>query len=238
MNIHSVSSEQMRKIDDLAIRHFGIDILQLMENAGRNVAELARQALKNPEHKQIVVLAGKGNNGGDGLVAARFLHNWGAKVDVIVPDHPDNLSQITKEQSGILRSMYVPLLYMTDLIKFELLFKKADLIIDGLLGYNIHGPPTGACADVINLANNSGRKILAIDMPSGLNPDTGEVYEPCIKAKYTLTLALPKKGLLEKQAEPAVGELYVCDIGVPNEVYQLIGLSVPNVFGKREIVKI
>ena len=238
MYIPPVSSEQMARIDNLVVKHFGIELAQLMENAGRSVAELARGILKNPEHKQVVVLAGKGNNGGDALVAARFLHNWGAKVDVIIPDHPDSLGQLTREASGVLRSMYVPLLYPTDMLKFEPILKRADLIIDGLLGYNIKGNPRGVYADVISMANSSGRKILAIDLPSGLKPDTGELLEPCIRARYTLTLALPKRGLLEKNARQAVGELYVGDIGIPSEVYQLIGLEVPNVFHKNSVVKI
>jgi NAD(P)H-hydrate epimerase len=237
MDIPAVSAEQMGKIEELAARHFGIEVVQLMENAGRSVAELGRQVLKRTAQRQVVVLAGKGHNGGDALVAGRFLHSWGACVDVIIPDHPDRLAQLTREAAGVLRSMFVQLLYPTDALKFELLLSKADLIIDGLLGYGIRGDPAGSYADIIRLANASGRKVLAVDIPSGLDPDTGQPRTPCIRASHTLTLALPKKGLREKQARPLVGELHVADIGLPPEVYQLMGLQVPALFAEKGIIR-
>ena len=123
-------------------------------------------------------------------------------------------------------------------MKFEKLLNKADLIIDGLLGYNISGNPRGIYSEIINLANSSGRKILAIDIPSGLNPDTGEIYNPCIRAKYTLALTLPKNGLIESHAKQSVGDLYVADLGLPPEIYQLMSLEVPNMFNKKGIVKV
>ncbi len=238
MKIPSISSGQMAKIDSLAVNHFGIEMVQLMENAGRAVAELAREVLKSPEHKNILVLAGKGNNGGDGLVAARFLHNWGAKVDVIIAGHPDSLKEQTRVNSGVLRSMYVPLLYPTDAMKFEAVFSKADMIIDCLLGRGINGDPKGMYAELIRAANASGKKILAVDVPSGLDGETGMAHEPCIRARWTVTFAMPKKGLMERKARGFTGGLYVADIGIPREAYQLIGIDVPAVFSKSSIVKL
>ncbi|HLD57320.1 MAG TPA: NAD(P)H-hydrate epimerase, partial [archaeon] len=204
MQIPTVSVEQMVKIDDLAIRHFGVDLVQLMENAGRVTAALAREILGRLENRRITILVGKGNNGGDAITAARHLHNWGAKVTVIVPDHPDNFSQINKEQLGILRSMFLERLFSTQKLLWEDSIQKADLIIDGLLGYKINRNPECDYALLINYANSSKAKILSIDTPSGLNPDTGDPHSPCIQANFTLSLSLLKRGLIEKKAREFV----------------------------------
>lgn len=238
MNIPTVSADQMQKIDDLATRHFGLDLVQLMENAGRLTACLAREVLGRLENRRITILVGKGNKGGDSISAARHLHNWGAKVTVIVPDHPDNISQTNKEQLGILRSMFLERLYNTNKLLWEDTIVKADLVIDGLLGYNINRNPEGDYALLINYTNSSNAKIFSIDIPSGLNPDTGDPYNPCLKADYTLTLTLPKKGLLEKKAKDFVGKLYLGDVGIPHEVYELLGMKIQKLFGKSELVRV
>ncbi len=238
MQIPKVSVEEMIKIDDLAARHFGVDLVQLMENAGRVTAVLARETLGRIENRRIVVLVGKGNNGGDAITAARHLHNWGAKVIVIIPDHPDNFSQINKEQLGILRSMFLERLFNTHKLLWEDTIMKADFVVDGLLGYKINRSPEGDYALLINYANSCKGKILSIDTPSGLNPDTGDAYSPCMKADFTLSLGLLKRGLAEKKAREFVGKLFVGDIGIPHEVYELLGLKIPKIFGKSELVKI
>ncbi|HLD57466.1 MAG TPA: NAD(P)H-hydrate epimerase, partial [archaeon] len=113
-----------------------------------------------------------------------------------------------------------------------------DLIIDGLLGYKINRPPSGDYALLINYANSSKAKTLSIDTPSGLNPDTGDPYTPCIKADFTLSLGLLKRGLIEKKARDFVGKLFVGDIGIPHEVYELLGLKLPKIFGRGELVRV
>lgn len=231
-----ITKEQMKRVDELAIKRFGIEIIQMMENAGRNTATMAREMLKRVQGKEIIVLSGKGHNGGDALVAARFLTNWGAKVTNIMAQHPDDLSQITKEQNGILRSMFVPTLYPTDLPRFETAFKTTDLIIDGLFGYNINGDPKNIHASLIQLSNHAKAKILSIDLPSGLDPDTGKPYNPCIKADVTLCLSLPKKGCVENKEY--AGKIYVADMGVPNEVYELMELEVGKIFAEKDIIKL
>ena len=238
MQIPTVSVEQMRKIDDLATRHFGLELVQLMENAGRVTADLAREIAGRLENRRIIILVGKGNNGGDGIAAARHLHNWGAKVSVIIPDHPDNISKTNKEQLGVLRSMFLERLYNTNKLLWEDAIVKSDLVIDGLLGYNINRNPEGDYALLINYANASKSKKLSIDTPSGLNPDTGDAYSSCIKADYTLSLGLLKRGLAEKKAKDFVGRLFVGDIGIPHEVYELLGLKIPKIFGNSELVRV
>lgn len=234
--IPSVSVDQMKKIEELAEKHFGMDKGMLMENAGRNVAMLCRQILNGVREKTITVLAGKGNNGGDGLVAARFLHNWGARVTVIMADHPDNFFQLTKWHSGVLRSMFVNTLNPTNNLQFRDTIGGSDMIVDALIGYNIKGNPEGMYAALVNMANASRKKIIAVDVPTGLDSDTGHPYDPCIKAKYTLTFALPKKGLLV--SKNCVGELWVGDIGIPHEVYELLGMKIEKIFEKKDLVKV
>ncbi len=238
MDIPTVSSEQMKKIDDLATRHFGLDLVQLMENAGRATACLAREVLGRLENRRISILVGKGNKGGDAIAAARHLHNWGAKVTVIIPDHPDNISKINKEQLGVLRSMFLERLYNTSKLLWEDAILKSDLVVDGLLGYNINRDPEGDYSALINYSNNSKNKIISIDIPSGLNPDTGDPCTPCVKADYTISLGLLKKGLVDKKAKDFVGKVYVADVGIPHEVYELLGLKIPKIFGKNELIRI
>ena len=238
MDIPSLTSSQMVQVDDLATRHFGLEVYQLMENAGRNVAEAARTILGGVRGKDITILCGKGNNGGDGMVAARFLSNWGAKpARVILVCHPDELNKECREQYGVLKSMFVEILHLTDALQFERAIKGSHLVIDALLGYGIQGNPTGKIAEFIKFANGNAKKILSIDIPSGLNPDTGEPYSPCIEADYTITFCLPKRGLLEKPAKDYAGKLYLGDIGIPHEVFEKLGWDIPKVFEKESIIK-
>lgn len=223
MKIPAVSKEQMSNVDKYAVEFFGVEILQLMENAGRHIAVFTRDRLSGIEHKRIVILCGKGNNGGDGLSAARFLHNWGAEVTCIIAENKDNLSKLTHDHLGTLSSMSINIVWPIDNLKFEKVIAESDLIIDCLLGYNIKGNPAGTYANLINLANQSEKKIISVDIPSGLDPDSGEAADPCIKAKWTLTLALPKIGF--QKAQDYVGELWLCDIGIPREVYTKLNIE-------------
>ncbi|HLD41745.1 MAG TPA: NAD(P)H-hydrate epimerase [archaeon] len=238
MNFPTISSEQMEKVDDLATRHFGLDLVQMMENAGCLTARLARGVIGRLDKRKITILVGKGNNGGDGIVTARHLQNWGAKVTVIIPDHPDNISKLNNEQLGVLRSMFVDRQFNTSRLMWEDSVLKADLVIDALLGYKVNRNPEGDYSYLIELVNKSKTKKLSIDVPSGLNPDSGEPCNPCIKADYTLALGVIKKGLLEKKAKEFVGKLYLGDVGIPKEVYQLLGIEMPNLFEKNELVRV
>ncbi|MBI4895545.1 MAG: NAD(P)H-hydrate epimerase [Candidatus Aenigmarchaeota archaeon] len=234
-DIPSITVDQMKQIDDIAINRFGVESSMLMENAGRSTAMLARKVLVSLKGKEIVILVGKGNNGGDALVAARFLHNWNTKVSCLIADHPDNQKELTKWHVGILKSMYVNVVYQTEQITFQQLMKTSSLIIDGLIGYNLEGDPKGIYKTLIELANNSGKRILSIDNPSGFDISSGQSKDPCIKANYTLCLALPKTTLIGKKE---AGEIWVGDIGVPHEVYEFLDMKVPKIFEERDFVKL
>ena len=134
--------------------------------------------------------------------------------------------------------MFVEVLHPKDALMFETALKKSDLIIDGLIGCGIDGDPKGLFAELIQYTNENSKKVLSIDIPSGLNPDTGEPYNPCIKADATVTFCLPKKGLLERKAKDYVGKLYLADIGIPHEVFEKLGWDFPKVFWKESIIKL
>jgi NAD(P)H-hydrate epimerase len=208
----------MRRIDDVTIREFQVDVLMLMENAGRATATMARRMLQGTTiGKHVACLVGGGNNGGDGMVAARHLANWGANVEVIVGTTKDKMKDVPLGQLHILEKMEIPILSKGYALA------NYDLLIDGLIGYGLEGNPRDRIAVIIKDANASGRPILALDLPSGMNATTGEAYDPCIKAATTLTLALPKTGFLAPSASPYVGDLYLADISIPRKVYQSFG---------------
>jgi NAD(P)H-hydrate epimerase len=227
-----VTAEEMRRMDNVTIQEFHVDVLVLMENAGRATATLAKQMLQETTFgKRVACLAGGGNNGGDGMVAARHLANWGADVNVIPGTTKDRMKNVPLEQLHILEKMGIPIL----LRDYNL--KDYDLLIDGLIGYGLEGNPRDKVAMMIKDANTSGRPILALDLPSGMNATTGEVYDPCIKAAATLTLALPKTGFLTPSTSPFVGDLFLADISIPRRIYENFGQH-SMLFQKHTIVKI
>jgi len=232
-NLVVLTTDQMVEVDRLMMEEWHISLIQMMENAGRNLAELARRRLGGTvEDKQIIVLAGSGNNGGGGLVAARHLHNWGAQVEVSLIGSEVHLKDIPRHQWQIIKKM--------GLSVQEVNFDSADLIIDALIGYGISGNPRSPMADWIIRANESHVQILALDAPSGLDTTTGNPFSPCIKASGTLTLAMPKTGLLTESARPYVGRLYLADIGVPPELYASpsLGLNVKSPFANDPIIEL
>jgi NAD(P)H-hydrate epimerase len=227
-----VTAEEMRKIDDVTIQEFHVNVLVLMENAGRATATLAKQMLgETTLGKHVACLVGGGNNGGDGMVATRHLANWGADVNVFVGTTKDRMKDVPRGQLHILEKMGIPIL----LEDYNL--RDYDLLIDGLIGYGLEGNPRDRVAMMIKNANASGRPILALDLPSGMNATTGEAYDPCIKATATITLGLPKTGFLASSASPLVGDLFLADISIPRRIYESF-VQHSMLFQKNTILKI
>jgi NAD(P)H-hydrate epimerase len=227
-----LTTAQMAEVDRLMIEEYQILLIQMMENAGRSLAELAQRLLGGQvEGRSIAVLCGAGNNGGGGLVAARHLHNWGTEVNVKLAFDPKRLKEIPAHQWQILAEMSLASNSEPDL-------ESADLIIDALIGYGLTGDPRQPVAGWIERANSAGRPILALDAPSGLDTTSGVPGKPCIQAAATLTLALPKTGLTTPQAKHYVGDLYLADISVPLELYQRLGIEVPNLFATDRILQV
>jgi NAD(P)H-hydrate epimerase len=222
-----LSVAQMREVDRLMIDEFAIALEQMMENAGRNLALLARHLLGGDARaRRVLVLAGSGGNGGGGLAAARHLLVAGADVGVVLAK-PERLAPATRRQHEILARLGVPT--STDQ-------RPAELLVDALLGYGQQGPPSGEIARLIGEATSA--PVLALDVPSGLELETGRLHEPHIRAAATLTLALPKEGLRAGDAADVVGDLYLGDISVPSAVYERLGLSFSSPFGRSPLVKV
>ena len=235
----ALTPDQMSQVDRLMAAEFGVETLQLMELAGQAVAAWARERFLggDAQGKQMLVLAGSGGNGGDGMVAARLLHAWGAQPTVWLSHDPDRLGGAAAHQARSLIALGLPL-HSPQASDDPIAIPPADLVIDALLGFGISGPPAGAAARLIAAANAHPAPVLAIDLPSGLDAASGEPYDPCIRAAATLTLALPKTGLLAPAARPFTGELAVADIGIPPEVYARVGVNVGPLFAQQSIVRI
>lgn len=237
-NIPFLTTEQMREVDRAMIDDYGIELIQMMENAGRALAFLARARFLSgdPTDKRVVVLAGAGGNGGGALVSARHLHNAGASVQVITTRERDTFTDVPRRQLDILHRMGLPIYESSEMEDVG----AVGLIIDGLIGYSLQGAPRGAAADLIRWANDHAAPILALDTPSGLDTTTGTIHDPTIQATATLTLALPKEGLRAHGVESHTGELYLADISVPPGLYARppLNLNVAPLFAKSDIVRL
>jgi len=233
VEIPALTRAQMIEVDRLMGEDFGFALLQMMENAGRSLAALAQQMLggRVKQHR-ISVLCGPGNNGGGGMVAARHLHNMGAQITVVLAAERERLKSAAARQWAILK--------MIGLDHPQADLEASALILDALLGYGSQDDPHSPIKGWIERANAARIPILALDSPSGLDTTTGRPGEPCMRATVTMTLALPKTGLLAPQARPYVGQLYLADIGVPPELYAApaLGLSVGPLFTEGPIVRL
>ena len=233
--VPAVTASQMREVDRVVVEDLGISLLQMMENAGRALAELTRMQLSGLRRRKVVVLAGRGGNGGGGMAAARRLAIWGAEVRIVLA-HPDAaLAEAPAHQLASLQAMSVPVHRPAEAAS---LLHDADVVLDALLGYSLDGPPREPEAGLIRVANSHGLPILALDLPSGLDPDTGVPNNPTIRASRTLTLALPKVGLFRPDAAEAVGELWLADISVPQQAYARFGIAPGPLFSESDLVRI
>lgn len=229
MQIPTLTSKEMAELDRKLMKEYRLELQMMMENAGRALAiQASRLVGGSMLNRRVLVMAGKGNNGGGGLVATRHLHNWGARVEVALASSVHELKDVPIRQLFILHAMKIPTLGVSATVKA----KDFDLIIDALLGYNQKGDPRGRIAQLVSMANDSGRPILALDIPTGLDPDDGFPCKPCVKATQTLTLAFPKSGLLNKHAKTYVGQLFLADISVPRELYLKFGDKAPSFDGQ------
>ena len=218
----AITAEQMREVDRVVVDELDIQLLQMMENAGRNLADLA---ITRYHPSTCTILVGPGGNGGGGLVAARHLHNRGVTVTLALDGR--DFPEVPAHQLGILRRMGVALAAEPT---------PGSLIIDAMIGYSLHDDPREPIAGWIDWANGQPSPTLALDLPSGLDASTGRVGNPCIVADATLTLALPKVGL--GLAPQVVGALFVADISVPPSVYETFGLHLSSPFAAGAIISV
>ncbi len=226
MSSEAISVLEMRVLD-ANTAYLGIDSRILMENAGRGVAQIVSS--RWPNATRILVVAGLGNNGGDGIVAGRYLYNWGKDVVIVLLGR---VSDMREEPAATNLKICLNMLgckVMEARDELELLsyqdyfIKWADVIIDAILGIGVKGRIRQPASAAIDLINMSKAPKVAVDIPSGMDPDTGDVTDKAVKADLTVTMHKAKRGLITDKAKPYVGELIVVDIGIPKEAELIVG---------------
>lgn len=214
-----VTAAEMRTIDRRASDEYGIPSLILMENAGIRVVEVAETFLEKNPPGRVVVVAGKGNNGGDGLVVARHLINSGAWVDTFLLGEPEEMTPDTLVNYEILKKMgarIFPLRNEEGINRLVASTAAADIIIDALYGISFRGRLREFDSQVVSVINQSHKPVIAVDIPSGVEADTGRIGGDAVRATWTVTMALPKLGLLIEPGCSYAGRVTVADISIPS----------------------
>jgi NAD(P)H-hydrate epimerase len=216
-----LTREQARALDRRAMEEFAVPGIVLMENAGRGMAERLRVlGITGP----VVVCCGKGNNGGDGFVIARHLDNAGVAVRVLLFADDAGLSGDAAVNYTILARSGVPLIVHADTTLQEEELQSelagAEWVVDGLFGSGLQGPVRPPFDRIIAAINGSGAKVAAIDIPSGLDSDTGQPMGPTVRADHTFTVAALKRGFVEPEAARWLGQVHVIDMGSPRRLLE------------------
>ena len=227
-----LSVSEMRGIDDVVVRELGIELKQMMENAGRNLAVLARLLLGGSvAGRRVMVLAGPGGNGGGGLAAARHLLVAGAAVGVRMAAPTGRLAPATRDQLAILTALEADIGSGPDGR-----IASSDLVVDALLGYSQTGAPGPDVAALIGATASA--RVLSLDVPSGLELATGILHEPHVRAEATMTLAAPKEALRAPGAREVLGDLYLADISVPASAFARLGIPYSTPFSEGPLVRL
>jgi NAD(P)H-hydrate epimerase len=217
-----ITTADMIEVDRIMIDELHIGLIQMMENAGRNLARLVLDLMRP---SSAAVGAGSGGNGGGGMVAARHLANAGVDVTLTTTRPADRLGEVTAHQLDVLERMG---------IKRSDRLAEADVVVDAVIGYSLAGAPRGAEADLIRQIVSNGRPVVSLDVPSGLDATTGGAPGDVASADATMTLALPKSGL---RNAPQAGALYLADISVPPSVTAAFERATPD-FSESPILRV
>jgi NAD(P)H-hydrate epimerase len=224
--------EEIRELDRRAIEEYGMPSVVLMENAGAGAAGVASRMLGDPCGMDVLVFCGKGNNGGDGFVVARHLHNKGACVTLVLGCRPEEIPSGGEAgvNLAIAGAMGLPLLVAEDEAgRREAcgLAKRADLLVDALFGTGLSGDVRDPYLSLIRLINAADKPVLAVDIPSGLDANIGKVLRAAVRADRTATFVLPKRGFRLQEGPAHVGAVDVIDIGMPRELVETLGNGPP-----------
>ena len=221
--MRSLGREDVRRIDRIAIETLGVSGLVLMENAGRGAADAIEEFLGgSAAGKGVAIVAGGGNNGGDGFVVARHLAMRGAKVASFLVGPGDKLTPDASANLGILRKLGhdVRVVGAKELGGLAGQLRGFDLVVDAVGGTGVRGALRGEMAAAVEAINAAGRPVVAIDIPTGLDCDTGQATGPVVRAAMTVTFVARKKGFDAPGAEEYTGKIVVGDIGVPADVVE------------------
>jgi NAD(P)H-hydrate epimerase len=221
-----VTAEEMREMDRRTIESFGIPGRVLMENAGRGATEFLMELFPNIGRTRVGVLAGRGNNGGDGYVMARCLSQRGVGVTVFLLGESSRVSGDAAANLALLSPMGIPVFELPDASAFDAArdrLRRIDLWIDAILGTGLRSDVRGYLKEVINFVNSLKKPVFAVDIPSGLNSDTGRPCGACIRATATATFAFAKTGHYQHPGAHLCGELRVVDIGIPPHISAAVG---------------
>jgi NAD(P)H-hydrate epimerase len=222
-DLPTLTSRQVAQVDLLAKDRFAVSVEWLMEAAGWQVARFCRG--------RTAVVCGVGNNAGDGLAAARHLHRWGRLASVSCVD-ASRLRGAAARERDALGTLGIA-------ISDELRLHGAEIIVDAIFRTGLSRAPEGEFAAWIETINDSRSRVIAIDVPSGLDADTGLAYAPTVRAHTTVTLGLAKPGLLTGDGPRLAGEIWLADIGVPSEAYAALGIAIPqNLFAEQDTVRL
>lgn len=229
LEITGVTAQQMRTVDTIAIEETGPNLFQMMENAGRNLAQLTLEYLgKGWQKAQVLVLAGSGGNGGGGICAGRHLANRGVKCTLCLA-RPERLAEATALQRHLFSAAGGVETTFGGLYDAEY-----DVIVDALVGYGLHSQPEGMLKDLIQWANEEETDVISLDVPSGVDASSGATPGVFVTPVETLTLALPKSGLLPQRT----GELFLGDLGIPAVTFEKAGIAYQSPFGKDFVIRI
>ncbi|MCC7126009.1 MAG: NAD(P)H-hydrate dehydratase [Acidobacteria bacterium] len=213
-----LNARQMREADRATIHDVGVPSIVLMENAGRQVVAALEALQEDLAERSVAIVAGKGNNGGDGFVVARTLHQRAVDATVFLVGRVAEVKGDARINLDILGRLGVTVIEVADEGTWELHFSEVsqhDLIVDALFGTGLSAPLTGLYETVVADINGSGLPVVSIDMPSGLSADTSDVIGPCVEATVTVTVGAPKIPLILPPAERKSGEVVIADIGIP-----------------------
>lgn len=202
----TLSSSQAKEVDRVCAERFGIPTEWLMEAAGWRIATFVRHSA--------TVVCGVGNNAGDGLAAARHLHRWGGLVNVCCVDPARLRGPAAMELDALRKEGVEP--------STKLRLTGARTIVDAIFGTGLSRPPEGTFAEWIRSINVTRMEVVSVDVPSGLDAESGVAYSPIVDATTTIALGLPKPGLMKLP-----GDVYIADIGIPREAYAAVGVTVP-----------
>jgi NAD(P)H-hydrate epimerase len=206
-----LTREQVRAVDRIAIEKYKMPGIVLMENAARGATDVALEML-GLTPKRVLILCGGGNNGGDGLAIARHLHNRNHKVIIGLCTEPNKY-----EGDAVINWRIVDAMRLQRGVWADALYQKADLIIDAIFGTGLTANPRPPFEQIVHQVEKTNTPILAIDIPSGLDCDTGLPLGPCIRANRTVTFVAQKAGFLNPESKQFTGEVTVADIGCPRE---------------------